>query len=188
MSTGPGAAPAAHLIGGPTESSGGAVVTGSVVATVTFTVTALAAVVVPARLGTPAAVLDLVLFVVGLAAFAAALLRAAARSRHEELSLAGLFLLSGSAPAVVRRTLLGCLAAQTVVAFAAAAFRPFTPLAFGVLVPTLGLAACGLWAALHGSFPAKTGATGAASRLGTDPAGRAMMVRPKSLPRRRRRR
>ena len=158
MPTGPGAAPATPVLSGQSDGSGGAVVTATVVATVAFTVAALAAAAVPARLGTPVAVLDLVLFVVGLAVFTVALLRAAARSRHEELSVAGLFLLSGTAPARVRRAMLGCLTTQTVAAFATAAIRPFTPLAFGVLVPTLGLAACGLWAARHGTFPSKAGA------------------------------
>jgi hypothetical protein len=122
-------------------------------ATALFALAATAAAVAPSTLGTPVAVLDLILFVAGLAAFAAALVRAAARSRREELSVAGLFLLTGSAPVAVRRAMLGALAVQTVVAIATAAARPFTPLAFGVLVPTLGLGACGLWAARHGTFP-----------------------------------
>lgn len=159
MHTGPEAEPAQPRPHQAGDGPGGTIVTASVLATAAFTVAALAAAAVPARLGTPVAVLDIVLFAVGLATFAVALLRAAARSRHEELSVAGLFLLSGSAPAGVRRVLLGCLTAQTVVAFATAAIRPFTPLAFGVLVPTLGLAACGLWAARHGTFPTKAAAT-----------------------------
>jgi hypothetical protein len=82
----------------------------------------------------------------------------------------GLFLLTGSAPPAVRRALLTCLGIQTVVAFATAAVRPFTPLAFGVLVPTLGLGACGLWAARHGTFPDRAG-RGGAGRPGAGPAG-----------------
>lgn len=169
----------------------------SVAATAAFVAAALAAALLPERLGTPAAVLDVVLFAAGSAAFAAALVRAAGRSRAEELSVAGLFLLAGSAPRRVRRVLLGCLVIQTVVAFATAAARPFTPLAFGVLVPTFGLGACGLWAALHGTFPAKRAAATAA-RAGLErrqppvhPDGggpSARMGRPQSLPTRRRRR
>jgi hypothetical protein len=34
--------------------------------------------------------------------------------------------------------------------------RPFTPLAFGLLVPMFGLACCGLWGAYHGTFPARS--------------------------------
>jgi hypothetical protein len=131
------------------------VVRASLAGTAAFVVAAVAAATVPDALAVPAAVLDLVLFALGLAAFVAALVRAAGRSRREELSVSGLFLLSGSAPADVRRALLGALAVQTVVALATAGVRPFTPLAFGVLVPTFGLGACGLWAARSGSFPAR---------------------------------
>ena len=136
-----------------TAGAGRPLVRATLGATAVFTVSAVSAAIAPSTLGTPVAVLDLLLFVVGLAAFAAALVRAAARSRHDELSVSGLFLLTGSAPVAVRRALLGALAVQTVVAVATAAARPFTPLAFGVLVPTLGLGACGLWAARHGTFP-----------------------------------
>jgi hypothetical protein len=69
------------------------------------------------------------------------------------LSVAGIWFLSGSAPRSVRLTLLGCLAVQVVVALATAAIRPFTALAFGVLVPMSGLGLCGLWAAVAGTFP-----------------------------------
>ena len=177
--------------------AGGRLVTVAVGGTAAFVVCAVAAALAPERLGTPVAVLDVVLFVAGVAAFTVALVRAAGRSRHEELSVSGLFLLTGSAPPDIRRVLLGCLAAQTVVAFATAAVRPFTPLAFGVLVPTFGLGACGLWAARHGTFPAKAApATGgragverrrSPSDSGSDGAS-AMMEPPQSLPRRRRRR
>ena len=132
---------------------GRTLVRATLAATALFAVAATAAAVVPSTLGTPVAVLDLLLFVAGLAAFVAALVRAAVRSRREELSVSGLFLLTASAPVAVRRALLGALGVQTVVAVATAAARPFTPLAFGVLVPTLGLGACGLWAARHGTFP-----------------------------------
>lgn len=138
-------------------------------ATALFGVAAAAAAAVPEQLATPVAVLDVVLFGAGLGAFTAALVAAAARSRHEELTVSGLFLLTGSAPAPVRRALLGALAVQTVVALATASARPFTPLAFGILVPTLGLGACGLWAARHGTFPPRppsrrTAARGAVRR------------------------
>jgi hypothetical protein len=142
----------------------------TVVLTGTFTVSAVAAAASPSRLATPVAVLDVVLFGVGLLAFSATMVLAAGRSRHEELSVSGLFLLTGSAPPAVRRALLTCLGIQTLVAFATAAVRPFTPLAFGVLVPTLGLGACGLWAARHGTFPDRAG-RGGAGRPGAGPAG-----------------
>ncbi len=152
------------------QAAGERLVTLTVALTGAFTLSAVAAAALPARLATPVAVLDILLFGVGLVAFSATMVLAASRSRHEELSVAGLFLLTGSAPPAVRRVLLGCLAVQTVVAFATAALRPFTPLAFGVLVPTLGIGACGLWAARHGTFPSRAG-RGGAGRPGAGPAG-----------------
>jgi hypothetical protein len=44
---------------------------------------------------------------------------------------------------------------QVVVAVAVASVRPFTALAFSVLVPMLGLGLMALWAARHGRFPPK---------------------------------
>jgi len=130
--------------------------------TAVFAALAVGAAVVPDALALASAILDLVLFGLGLVAFSVALVVAAGRSRHEELSVSGLFLLTGSAPGDVRRLLLGALVVQTAAALATAGVRPFTPLAFGVLVPTFGLGACGLWAARHGSFPSK----GSSTRVG----------------------
>jgi hypothetical protein len=75
------------------------------------------------------------------------------RSRTEELSVAGIYFLAGSAPRPVQVALLGSTAVQLVVAFASASIRPFTSLAFGILVPMYGLGLAGLWAARHGTFP-----------------------------------
>ncbi|MEA3054857.1 MAG: hypothetical protein QOD30_289, partial [Actinomycetota bacterium] len=50
-------------------------------------------------------------------------------------------------------------AAQVVIALVAAGLRPYTAVAFGVLVPTLGLALCGLWAVRSGSFPPRASGT-----------------------------
>ena len=96
---------------------------------------------------------SVVLFLAGCALFMVVLVLAAARSREDAMGMGGLFFLAGSAPATVQRHLLGSLAVQVVVAIAAAALDPFTPLAFGTLVPTIGLAFCGLWAVRHGLFP-----------------------------------
>jgi len=105
----------------------------------------------PLRLAT--ALVDVVLFVVGCALFLVALYDGAQRSREAEMTMSGWWFLTDAAPPAVRRTLLGALAVQTVTAFAGAAARPFTSLAFGILVPTLGVALAGLWGARHGSFP-----------------------------------
>jgi hypothetical protein len=123
------------------------------IGTAVFTVLAMGAAAFPDTLAPASAVLDLVLFAVGFLAFCWSLLRAADRSREEELSVAGLwFLAGGSAPRSVQRDLLVPLGVQVVVAVATAAVRPFTPLAFGILVPLYGLGLAGVWGAAFGTF------------------------------------
>ena len=48
------------------------------------------------------------------------------------------------------------LVLQLAVVFTAAGLRPFTSVAFGILVPMFGLAVAGLWAAKYGTFPKRT--------------------------------
>ena len=105
---------------------------------------------------------SLVLFAVGTIVMAAALLRAIGRSRYEAISVADLFLLTG-APRPLQWWLHGCVTAQIVGSFVAAGLRPFTGVAFGILVPVFGLAASGWWSARHGTFGERGGA-GAAPR------------------------
>ena len=59
---------------------------------------------------------------------------------------------AGTAPARVKWHLIGSFAAQVVVGVATASARPFTTLAFGILVPVHALAHTGLWAARYGRF------------------------------------
>ena len=99
---------------------------------------------------------SLVLFFAGCALFAVDIVLAAARSRDDLMGIGGLFFLIGSAPRSVQLHLLGSLAVQVVVAVVAAAAHPFTPLAFGTLVPMIGLGWCGLWAVRHGAFDPQT--------------------------------
>jgi hypothetical protein len=99
---------------------------------------------------------DLVLFAAGCGAFLWAYVLAIGRSRYETITMGGLFFLGeGVAPPGVTRLLRGAFGVQVVVAVTAAAVRPFTALAFSVLVPMLGLGLMALWAARHGRFPAK---------------------------------
>lgn len=127
-----------------------------VVATAVFTVVSAAAAVLPDPLQYVAVPFDLVLFVVGCVAFLWAYAVAIGRSRYEVLTMGGVFFLGDRvAPARVARTLRLALAVQVVVAVTVAAVRPFTALAFGVLVPMLGLGLMALWGARHGRFPAK---------------------------------
>jgi hypothetical protein len=130
------------------------IVRASVYGTAVFTVLAvLAAATDAGPVIVVAVIVDLVLFAAGCLAFVATLLRAADRSRREVLSLPGIWWLSGSAPAAIRRPLLFALGVEIVVALVTASVRPFTGLAFGVLVPVYGLGLAGLWAARMGTFP-----------------------------------
>jgi hypothetical protein len=98
----------------------------------------------------------LALFAIGCAAFLTGYARAIQRSRSEEISVTGLYLLVGPVvpgPAKLRLGVL--LAVQVVVALVTAGIRTFTPLAFGVLVPVFGLGLNGLWASRYGRFPSR---------------------------------
>jgi hypothetical protein len=55
---------------------------------------------------------------------------------------------------------------QTVVGVGVAAARPFTALAFSVLVPMFGLGMMALWGARHGTFTPRDASPG----VGADPA------------------
>ena len=126
--------------------------------TAVFTITAvLAAIWSSSFLRVVALTVALVWFAIGMIVFFVAYLRAIARSRYAVISVAGVYLMTGGvAPNAVRRPLYGALATQIVVALATASVRPYTSLAFGVLVPLLGLALCGLWSAGCGTFPPKS--------------------------------
>ena len=135
--------------------TGEAVERANLAGTAVFVVGSAVAVVAAAARPIVAAI-DLALFAVGCAAFLAAYARAVGRSRTDDIAVASLFFLSsGVAPAPVRRRFMAALAVQVVVALAAASLRPFTPLAFGVLVPVFGLGLAGLWGSRHGSFAAR---------------------------------
>ena len=94
------------------------------------------------------------LFLLGVVAFGAAFFKAVGRSRTELIGIGQLFFVSGgTAPAAVKRSLLGAFAVQVVVGLATAIARPYSSLAAGTLAPLYGLALTGLWAARHGTFP-----------------------------------
>jgi hypothetical protein len=136
---------------GPEPAEGDGIVKASMAGTVAFALSAGLAAVRPAA-APPALVVAGVLFVGGMVTFAGALVRAAGRSRTEAVHLAGVFFVAG-APKRVRLLLLGSLAAEVVVAFATAAARPNTSLAFGILAPVWAQGLAGLWGARHGRFP-----------------------------------
>jgi len=126
-------------------------------ATGLFVATAAAAVVGPDMLRAVSLVVALGLFGSGCGLFLWAFALGVERSRTEEVSVAELFLLSGDvAPRGVKTHLMAAMAVQVVVAFAAAGARPFTSLAFGILVPMFGLGIIGRWAAQYGRFTNRT--------------------------------
>lgn len=97
--------------------------------------------------------IDVVLFFVGIAAFLVAYARAIARSRDVVLGVGGIYFLAGAATRELQVKLLSSVAVQLIVALITASMRPFTALAFGMLVPMYGVGVAGLWGAFHGVFP-----------------------------------
>ncbi len=123
-------------------------------ATVVFVVVSLGAAIAPDPLERVSVPVDLVLFAVGCGAFLWAYALAIGRSRYDLVTMGGIFFLAGGvAPRAVAAELRIALAVQTVVAVGVAAARPFTALAFSVLVPMFGLGMMALWGARHGVFP-----------------------------------
>ena len=121
--------------------------------------TAVAAVVFTPATRAAGVAIDLVLFGIGVAAFIWGYFSAVQRSRVDEISVASLYLLTSQvANKQVQKTMNGCLIAQLVVGLAGAIARSSTDgkagstLAFGVLVPLLGLGLNGLWASQFGTF------------------------------------
>jgi hypothetical protein len=129
------------------------IVQASIAGTVVFAVTAVPAAIAPDAFVGVAVIVSMVLFALGLVAFAWAYGVAVGRSRTDLIGIGGLFFLAGSAPRSVQRRLIGSLVAEIVIAVATASTRVYTPLAFGVLVPMYGLGLMGLWGARFGTFP-----------------------------------
>jgi len=137
-----------------------------------FVVVAVTAVVVDAVRPLAVAV-SLVLFALGTAAFLWSYAVAINRSRTDAIGIGGLYFLAGdTAPADVRRSMMASLAVQTIVALATASARPFTSLAFGILVPVFGLGLAGLWGARYGIFEPRAEPTTAQSRSRKPPSSR----------------
>ena len=135
------------------EEAGSGIVLLSWIGTGVFAAVATIATLLPDEAAKPAAVVDGILFAIGVVAFLWAYGIAVSRSRTDEIGIGGLFFLAGSSPKVVRVRLLSALAVQVVVAIVTASIRPYTAVAFGILVPMFGLGLTGLWGARHGTFP-----------------------------------
>lgn len=137
-------------------------------ATGVFVAVSLAAVVLGGAWVGALVVLSAVLFIVGSVACLWAFAIAVQRSRAVEIAPTQLYFLTGGcAPPAVRNRFLVLLAVQVVVGLVAASIRPFTGVAFGILVPMFGLGTAGLWAARNGAFPDRVVA-GGSDRSGRD--------------------
>lgn len=148
------------------STSGDAVVRLDMWATTVFVACTVAAAVVFDQPFTGVSVaVDLACFSIGVVTFLWGWWSAVQRSRRDEISVAGMYFLVGKvAPDSVARRLNGALAVQVVVGLAGAFARPNTDgkpgssLAFGILVPMLGLGLNGLWSAHKGEFPPRASA------------------------------
>lgn len=139
--------------GGPHEGAG--LIQLSFVATGALLVAGVVGIMSPDDGGALTAWLSGGLFAVGVVLFLWGYAVGVSRSRDEQITLGGLFFLSGTAPKVVRFRLRLAFAVQVVVAVVAASVRPYTAVAFAVLAPMLGLGAMATWGARHGEFPVK---------------------------------
>lgn len=132
--------------------SGRAIVWTDVVGTAALLVTLAAVAVWPGRVTEGAYLaVTLVLFVGGSIAFAVGFLTAVGRSRTEVVDMAGLFYLTGTAPKVVRRLLLGLWFVQIAALAVSLAIAP----PFGVMAGVWGIGLLPVWGARHGIFPAR---------------------------------
>ncbi len=119
------------------------------------------------------------LFLAGCVVFLAAYVGGIARSRTDEVAVTTLFFLAGGVATEVRRSLLGSLGVQVVVALGTAIAQPYTSLAAGALVPMYGLGLCGLWSARHGTFPSREPGPRPSREPGPRPPGQPGPARPK---------
>jgi hypothetical protein len=98
---------------------------------------------------------SLVLFLVSVGVFVYAFAVGLARStRGDNVAVANLFFLQGSAPKPVRRKFLWMFLVCVAITVGTAAWDPF-----GVLVPMLPVGLAGMWAARYGVFPPRPATT-----------------------------
>ena len=132
--------------------TGEGIINGSWAGTGAYVALALAGTILPDTFAIPTAVLSGVLFVLGCITFLWAYAVAVSRSRTDLIGIGGLYFLAGSAPTIIRFRLRLSLAVEVAAATVSSSIRPFTPMAFGFLVPVFGLGMSGLWGARYGTF------------------------------------
>ncbi len=109
--------------------------------------------VAPDRFGPAYVAIAGLFFLIGTVALLWAYALGISRSRLEDVSIPGLFLLSPpAAPPAVRRGFRRAVVLEIVVVVAAAALHPFTEVAFGVLAPLFGLGCMALWGGRYAHF------------------------------------
>lgn len=148
----PTAAPAPGSIGDDEPTEGAGLVQLSFIGTGVLLVAGVAGALSPDGAGTLTAVVSGVLFAIGVVCFLWGYATGVVRSRDEQVTLGGLFFLSGTAPKVVRFRLRLAFVVQVAIAVAAASIRPYTAVAFAVLAPMLGLGVMAMWGARYGTF------------------------------------
>jgi hypothetical protein len=131
---------------------GGAIINASWAGTAIYVALAVAGTIAPDWFAVPTAVVSVALFFLGCVVFLWAYAKAVSRSRTDLIGIGGLYFLAGTAPSDVAFRLRLSLALEIVAAIVSASIRPFTPMAFGFLVPVYGLGFSGLWGALYGKF------------------------------------
>jgi len=151
--------------GSGTGGPGSVIVRANAALTLVFVVSSLVATVVFEQPWKSVAVgVSLACFAVGVVAFLWGYWNAVQRSRVDNIGVAALyFLLGGIAPRSVAVRMNVLLGVQTVWSIGTAIARgstdgkPGSTLAFGILVPMMGLGLNGLWGALHGTFDPRAG-------------------------------
>lgn len=138
----------------PTEGAG--LVNASFAGTGALAAVGAAGAAAPGALGALTAIVSGVLFLIGVGAFLWGYANGVVRSRDEQVTLGGLFFLSGTAPRIIRFRMRSAFLVQVGVAMVVAAVRPYTAVAFVVLGPMLGLGLMAAWGARHGTFFPKT--------------------------------
>jgi hypothetical protein len=130
--------------------------------------TSAAAALAPDSFGLVHAVLSCALFAAGTGGLLWAYALGVSRSRTDLVSIPGLFFLSGgAAPAGVRRPFRVALAVEVVAVVVAAAIRPYSEVAFGILAPMYAMGLMGTWGGRYGSFPPRP-APGVAKSAGRE--------------------
>ncbi len=115
--------------------------------------TSLAATALPDTFGLVHAGVSVVLFTIGTGAMLWAYALGVSRSRTDLVGIPGLFFLAGGvAPAATQRQLRVAVTVQVAAVVVAAAIRPFSEVAFGILAPMFGLGLMAMWAGRHGDF------------------------------------